>query len=146
MGFWVLIAAAVSVVIEPVIGHIVRRFGLRFLGRVAKGLKLPVMVTILVFGSVSSLRILDIRHRTFATMEIFGDVIIIILVGWMVWVLYREIVHHMLCRISDRTDSEAPEVVEPIMDNMGKVLIPVVMVVAIFNVMGYGRSYWRVPA
>ncbi len=138
---WLGIAALVVYAIEPLVVRVTTRFRLALIGSWVARTRATMVTAILVTGFFNSTRILDIDQRLYASIILIGDIILILLISWMVYCLYDELLNWYFAR--GQREKDRDRVAHSLVLNMGKIMISVVVVAALFNELGYNLTgFW----
>jgi len=138
---WAGIALFVAFIVQPVAHLITKRTKSDIDDRVLKILKMPIFVLIVVFGLVSSLTILPLTDSEVAfVFNIYGIALIMILT-FVVYKIFKEVLVYVGKRWASRTNTEIDDVLIPVVDKVGGLIILVFGGVAIVSYLGYDITF-----
>ncbi|HEY3419728.1 MAG TPA: mechanosensitive ion channel family protein [Methanomassiliicoccales archaeon] len=135
---WIAIALVVMFVVDPLIHFATRKTETDLDDILLRILRYPVFVFIVTYGIViNSLEILNLPRNYVKMIETAYGLIIILLVAYVAYKIFDEVVLYYAKEFSKKTDTEIDDVIVPVMEKLGQVLIPVLALIAIFNMFGY---------
>ena len=135
---WIGIALVVMFVVDPAIHFITRKTETELDDILLRILRIPVFVFIVTYGFVvNSLEILNLPRPTVRMIETVYSLIIIILVAYVAYKIFDEVVLYYAKEFAKKTETEIDDVIVPVVEKLGMVLIPVLALIAIFNMFGY---------
>jgi len=141
MCIWAGIALFVAYVVDPTVHLITKRTKTDIDDRILKILRVPIFVLIIIFGLVSSLTILPLSEREVGTVfEIYGIALIAILT-FVVYKIFKEVLVYMGRKWAKRTNTEIDDVLIPIIDKVGGIVILVFGAIATVNYLGYDITF-----
>ncbi len=141
LGIWAVIALIFAFVVGPVMKIFTQRTKTDLDDRMLKVLHKPVFVLVIVFGLVSSLTILPLTERELGSIyEVYG-VILIAIITFVVYKLFKEIVVHFGRKWAERTETEIDDVLIPVLDKIGGLVILVFGVVAVLGFLHYNITF-----
>jgi len=141
MGIWAVIALFVAYVVDPAVHLVTKRTKTDIDDRVLKILRVPIFLLIIVYGLVSSLAILPLSdHEVGTIFEIYGIVLIAILT-FVVYKIFKEVLVYMGRKWARRTNTEIEDVLIPVIDKIGGVVILIFGTIAIVNYLGYDITF-----
>ncbi len=141
IGIWALIAVFFAFVINPVVHLFTKRTRTDIDDRVLRILHTPIFVLIIVYGVVSSFAILPLSegHVRFIS-EAYG-VFLIAIVTFVGYKVYKEVLVYLAKRIAARTKTEIDDVLIPVVDKVGGLVILVFGAIAIVSYLGYNITF-----
>jgi MscS family membrane protein len=135
---WVGIALIVMFVVDPVIHFITRKTETQLDDILLRILRYPVFIFIVAYGIViNSLEILNLPRPDVRLIETAYSLIIILLVAYVAYKIFDEVVLYYAKEFAKKTDTEIDDIIVPVVEKLGMVLIPVLALIAIFNMFGY---------
>ncbi|MEM0449373.1 MAG: mechanosensitive ion channel [Methanomassiliicoccales archaeon] len=134
---WILIALFFAFVLDPLVHRITRRTTTKLDDIVLKIIRAPLFIFILSYGAVVSLEILNIDRDLVAEIEAAYKVILVLLVVWVVYKVYKEIVLYYAKEYAKKTETEIDDVVVPLMEKIGLIIIPTIGLMTILSMFGY---------
>jgi len=109
--------------------------------RILKIIRVPLFVLIIIYGLVSSLAILPLSDSEVGSVfEIYGIVLIAILT-FVVYKIFKEVLIYSGRRWARRTNTEVDDVLIPVIDKIGGVIVLVFGAVAVVNYLGYDITF-----
>ncbi|MCU0861589.1 MAG: mechanosensitive ion channel, partial [Methanomassiliicoccales archaeon] len=100
-------------------------------------IRAPVFIFILSYGTVVSLEILNIDRDIVANIETAYEVILVVLVVWVAYKVYKEIVLYYAREYAKKTETEMDDVVVPLMEKIGLIIIPLIGMMVVLSMFGY---------
>jgi len=100
-------------------------------------LRMPVFLFIVLIGVVGSLEILTITPDMLNQIETWYHVMLIGIGAWMIYKIYDEVLLYYAKRYASKTDTEMDDVLVPVLEKLGMILIPFVALMLIFEIFGY---------
>jgi MscS family membrane protein len=141
IGIWALVALLFAYVVDPAAKLVTRRTKSDIDDRIMKIVRVPLFVIIIIYGVVSSFSILPLgEHEVGTIYRVYGMVLIIVLT-FVVYKLFREVLIYMGKRFSQRTSTEIDDVLIPVIDKIGGVVILVFGAVAVVSYLGYDITF-----
>ncbi len=135
---WVAIALLVMFGVEPLIHFATRRTETDLDDILLDILRYPVFIFIVTYGFVvNSLEILNLPRNYVKLIETIYSLMIILLIAYIAYKIFQEVVLYYAKEFSKKTDTEIDDVIVPVMEKLGQVLIPVLALIAVFNMFGY---------
>ena len=135
---WIVIALIVMFVVDPIIHFMTRKTETQLDDIMLRILRYPIFVFIVTYGFVvNSLEILNLPRTYVKMIETVYSLMIIILVAYVAYKIFDEVVLYYAKEFSKKTDTEIDDVIVPVVEKLGMVLIPVLALIAIFNMFGY---------
>lgn len=133
---WALIALVVYVLFT---------YGLRFLTRkteteiddiVIAILEKPLIILIVVFGTLNSLEVLELSKDTVAIIEHISNTVLTLILAYLGWRILRDIVVYYGEALAEKTESRVDDVMVPLANLFGPVVIILAMIGAILTIWG----------
>jgi len=141
MVIWAGIALFIAYIVEPAAHVITKRTKSDIDDRILKILKKPIFVLVIVFGLVSSLTILPLTDPEVALVfDIYGIALIMILT-FVIYKVFKEVLVYLMKRWASRTNTEIDDVLIPVIDKVGGLLILVFGGVALVSYLGYDITF-----
>ena len=133
---WLGISAFVYFIADPIVYEFTKRTETMLDDLLLQACKLPVFMLILVYGIVSSLDILQFEPETFANIQQAYGILLILLLAWMAYRIYRDVVIYYATKMAAKTDTEIDDVLVPILDKIGMIVIPLIAILIILGEVG----------
>ena len=133
---WLAIAFLAMEVLGPVLHRLTSRTATRWDDIVLDVVRWPLFLLLLLYGTVSSLQILELAPEMVADLELTYIVSMVVIGAFLA---YRILVKVVICFGRDRckgTATDSDDVLVNAMELLGKVVIPVVAIFVIAGVLG----------
>ena len=141
MGVWAVIALFVAYVVDPAVHLVTKRTKTDIDDRILKILRVPIFILIVIYGLVSSLAILPLTdHEVNSVFEIYGIALIAILT-YVIYKVFKEVLVYMGRKWARRTNTEIDDVLIPVIDKVGGVIILVFGGIGILTYLGYDITF-----
>lgn len=141
VGIWAAIALFIAFVIDPTVRMFTKRTKTDIDDRVLKILRRPIFVLVIVFGFVTSFSILPLSEGNVKLIfQIYG-IVLISIVTFVAYKIFKEVLVHLGRRISAKTKSEIDDVLIPVIDKIGGVIILIFGAVGMLNYLGYDITF-----
>ncbi len=134
---WLVIGLSFAYVVDPIVHVFTRKTETTLDDILLKLSRMPIFAFIISYGVVNSLEILALDRDLITNIDFGYKVIVILLVVWVVYRVYHNIVIYYAKEYSKRTNTELDDVLVPLMEKIGVVVIPLIGLIAIFNLFGY---------
>jgi MscS family membrane protein len=134
---WILIALAFVFIVDPLVHYVTRKTDTDLDDIILRITRMPIFAFIIIYGSVSSLEILSLPRDLLAQIEMAYNVAFILLAVWVAYKVYDNIVLHYAKVYSSKTDTEIDDVLVPLMEKIGIIIIPLLGLIAILGMFGY---------
>lgn len=141
IGIWAAIALFLAYVIGPAMRVFTKRTKTDLDDRLLKILHRPIFLLVIVFGVVSSFTILPLSENAVSSIyEAYGLVLIAILT-FVVYKIYKEVIVYVGRKWASRTRTEVDDVLIPVFDKLGSIIILVFGAIALVNFLGYNITF-----
>jgi small-conductance mechanosensitive channel len=141
MGIWACVALVFAFVVNPAVHYFTKKTKTDLDDRILKIVHKPIFVLVMIYGLVSSLSILQLTEREVrVTFEVYG-IFLIAIVTYIVYKIFKEIIIYMGKRWAARTKTEIDDVLIPVMEKIGGLVILIFGMIAIVNYMGYDITF-----
>lgn len=141
IAVWAGIALFIAYVVDPAVRVFTKRTKTDLDDRVLKILRKPIFALVIVYGLVSSFSILPLSEgRVALIFELYG-VILIVILTFVVYKVFKETLVFFGKKWSARTSSEIDDVLIPVIDKLGGVIILLFGAIGIVNYMGYNITF-----
>ncbi len=141
VGIWALIAVFFAYVIDPIVRMFTKKTKTDIDDRVLKIVHMPIFVLIIVYGVVSSLAILPLTEASFRFVSQIYGIFLIAIVTFVAYKVYKEVLVYIGKRIASRTKTEIDDVLIPVVDKVGGLVILVFGGTAIISYLGYDITF-----
>lgn len=141
VGIWAMFALVFMYVIDPIVRMFTKKTKTDLDDRILKILHKPIFILVIMFGLVSSLQILPLSEGEVAAIfEVYGVVLIAILT-FIIYKLYKEVVVYIGKRYAARTKSEIDDVLVPVFEKLGAIAILIFGGIGIVEYLGYNITF-----
>jgi len=134
---WIVIALAVAFVIDPLVHFATRKTETMLDDMLLEILRGPMFVFIIAYGVVNSVEIMTFDRDLVANIEYIYHVAVIMLIVWAAYKIYKNIVLYYAKEYASKTDTDIDDVLVPLLEKIGMIIIPLLGLVAVLNMMGY---------
>jgi MscS family membrane protein len=134
---WILIALFIYYVVDPIVLHYTKKTKNELDDKLVRNTRGPIFALIILYGLESSLEILNLPSEILADVRVIYHLGVIAIGAIVVWKVYYNVMVSYAHQYARRTLSSVDDVLIPIMEQLGKVLIPVAAVSMMFSVLGY---------
>lgn len=133
---WIIIGAIIYFVLDPVVKHFTKSTKTEIDDQILAIVKGPVFGLIILWGLVSSLRVLDLSWNIIHGVEMVYSILVIILVSWMTFKILKDVLLIWGKAYSEKTDTTLDDIMLPLFEKLGQVVIIIIAIIAILNVFG----------
>jgi small-conductance mechanosensitive channel len=130
---WLLVSLSLVYVVEPIIHQLTKKTETQLDDLLLKAFRTPAFLIVLLFGVVTSLQVLYIPTDLMVTIQEAYQIGFILLMAWLIYRVFNDVVVHYLGKFSSNTDTELDDVLVPLLHKLGMVVIPIVAVFIIFQ-------------
>jgi len=134
---WIGIALFILFVANPIVHHFARRTETDLDDRILKMLRGPVFFIIILYGTVSSLKILNLPSDILVALEDIYAVGIILLIVWLSYRLFDSVLISYAHAYSSKTETSLDDALVPLFQKLGMIIIPFIGLMLLFNHFGY---------
>jgi len=141
VGIWAGIAVIFAYVVNPAIRYLTRKTKTDLDDRILKALHAPIFALVIIYGLVSSLSILPLAESEVAFIfELYGILLIAILT-FVIYKIFKEVIIVLGKRWAARTTTEIDDVLIPVIEKIGGIVILIFGAIGIVNYMGYDITF-----
>lgn len=141
ISLWAVIALFVTYVVDPAVRMFTKKTKTDIDDRILKVLRKPLFVLIIVFGLVTSFSILPLSEgEVRLVFQIYGLVLITVMT-FIAYKIFKEVLVHIGRRLSAKTQSEVDDVLIPVIDKIGGVIIVIFGAIGLVNYLGYDITF-----
>lgn len=133
---WIGIASLIHVVVFPLAARIAKRSRFGLAARVLRAIRAPTLVIIISYALVDTLDILNISANTHVALWQLYEIIVIIVLAWMTYRLFNDIVIDFAEKWALKTESGIDDVLVPLLHKLGILIIPLFAAGATLAVVG----------
>jgi MscS family membrane protein len=134
---WLLIGLFFAYVVDPFVHLFTKKTETALDDILLKLVRMPIFAFIISYGVVNSLEILALDRDLITQIDFAYKVVVILLVVWVAYRIYHNVVIYYAKEYSKKTNTEIDDVLVPLMEKIGVVVIPLLGLIAIFNLFGY---------
>jgi len=134
---WIGIALFILFVVNPIVHHFTRKTQTDLDDRILKIVRGPVFLIIILYGAVSSLRILNLPSEILLTLEDIYAVGIILLIVWLSYKIFDSVLISYAHAYSSKTEMGLDDALVPLFEKLGMIIIPFIGLMLLFNHFGY---------
>jgi len=137
VGIWAGIALFVLLIADPLLHRMTSKTQTDLDDIILKIIRGPVLLIMVLYGAVSSLEILNLNRGLIAQLELLYRMAFVMIMAWLVYKIYAGVIIYYGHKLAARTDSEVDDVLVPILEKLGAIVIPVVAFSIILSLFGY---------
>jgi small-conductance mechanosensitive channel len=141
MLVWLGIGLVAVYVVAPALRIITKKTKTDIDDRILKILHVPLFAIIIVFGLVNSLSILQLKEGQVDLIVQFYGAAMVVVVTYIIYKIFKEILIQVGKKWSTRTKSDVDDVLVPVIDKIGGVIIIVFGTFALLTYMGYDITF-----
>jgi small-conductance mechanosensitive channel len=134
---WALIALAIAFVVDPIIRAVAAKTTTTLDDILLKILRGPIFLLVITYGTVTSLEILNLDRDTVAQIEQIYAIAIVAIAAWIAYRVYDGIILYYAKKFASKTETELDDVLVPLMEKIGLIVIPIVAIMVILGMLGY---------
>ena len=134
---WLLIGLTFYFVVDPAVKMATSKTKTELDDILLRVLRMPVFLLIVLIGVVGSLEILTITPDLLNQIETWYHVMLIGIGAWMIYKMYDEVLLYYAKKYASKTDTELDDVLVPVLEKLGMIVIPFVALMLIFEIFGY---------
>jgi len=140
VGIWALIALFVILVADPLLHRLTSRTATELDDIILNIIRGPILLLMVLYGAIRSLEILNLDRALIANLELAYSVAFILAVAWLTYKIYAGVIVYYGHKLAAKTDSEVDDVLVPIMEKMGMIIIPIIALAVILSLFGYNLT------
>ncbi len=137
VGIWAVIALFIILIADPLLHAMTSRTASEMDDMIIRIIRGPIILLVVLYGAVSSLEILSLDRNLIANMETVYQVSFVLVMTWLVYKIYDGVIIFFGHELAKKTDSEVDDVLVPILEKLGIIVIPSVAIMMIFSMFGY---------
>ncbi len=134
---WVAIALVVFFVLDPIVKSFTKKTKTEIDDIVLAIIKTPVFVLVFTMGAVSSLKILPLPGEVISWIERIYGVIVALIITWLAYKIFRDVMMYIAKRYSEKTKTNLDDILVPILEKVGVVVIFIIGFIYIIGSFGY---------
>lgn len=140
VGIWALIALFVILVADPLLHRLTSKTATELDDIILKIIRGPIMLLMVLFGAVNSLEILNLSRTLIAELELAYSVAFILAMAGLSYKIYAGVIVYYGHKLAAKTDSEVDDVLVPILEKLGMIVIPIIALAVILGLFGYNLT------
>jgi small-conductance mechanosensitive channel len=133
---WVLVAGVIYFIIDPIIHQFTKKTKTDLDDRILEITRMPIFALIVSFGIVDSLAILEINQDLHFTIMQGYEVVVVLIAAYTAYRIFDKVVIFYAQKWSAKTDTEIDDVLVPLLQKVGIILIPLVGIVTVLGILG----------
>ena len=141
VGIWAAIALVFAFVVNPAVHFFTKKTKTDLDDRILKIVHKPIFVLVIIYGLVSSFSILQLTEKEVRFIFEFYGIFLIAIVTFLVYKIFKEIIIFIGKRWAARTKTEIDDVLIPVIEKLGGLVILVFGAIAVINYMGYDITF-----
>jgi small-conductance mechanosensitive channel len=130
----------VILVADPLLHRLTSKTASELDDTLLKIIRGPVLLLMVLYGAVSSLEILNLSRSLIADLELAYSIAFILAMAWLTYKIYDGVIVYYGHKLAAKTDSEVDDVLVPIMEKLGMIVIPIVALAVILGLFGYNLT------
>ncbi len=143
---WVLIAFFVNLFFTRFLRWVMRNIPGEVEDIVLGILRRPILILIIVYGTVQSLGFLPLQEDVVEFVQQFANTIIILVIVYLSWRVLKDVIIFYGKKWARRTESRLDDVLIPVLNLIGPLLIVVVAALIVFPMWGVDLTSILIPA
>ena len=141
VGLWACIAVVFMYVVDPIVHVFTKKTKTDLDDRVLAIMRKPIFVVVIVYGIVSSFSVLPLSEKDIGEIFVIYGLVMIILVTFVAYKIFNEILVYLGKRWASKTDSQIDDVLIPVIDKIGGILIMIFGAMSIVTYLGYDVTF-----
>ncbi|MCK5309945.1 MAG: mechanosensitive ion channel family protein [Thermoplasmata archaeon] len=133
---WLLIGAAIFFILDPVVKYFTKATETEIDDQVLAIIKGPIFYLIVLYGAVSSLKVLNFSWSIINAIEILFQLTVIVLFAWMALKILKDVLLIWGKKYSENTDTTMDDIALPLFEKVGMVVIALIAMVLILQLFG----------
>lgn len=133
---WVLIGLVVYFIIDPFVERFILRTKTKYDNTIYDVTRVPILITILLYGLVSSVDILSISNNDHILMHKSVIIILTVIYTLVAYRIFDRVFINFLRAWSNKVGSNLGSAIIPILHFLGMILIPVAGITFLLNALG----------
>jgi len=140
VGIWACIAIFFLLVADPLLHIMAYKTPTEVDDLILRIIRGPVLMVMILYGAVSSLEILNLERGLIASLELMYSMVFVLIMAWLVYKIYDGVIIYYGHELAKKTDTEVDDVLIPVLEKLGAILIPTVALMIIFSMFGYNLT------
>jgi len=134
--FWVFIGLVIFFVLDPFVKLLTKKTETKLDDEILAIVKGPVFGLIVVYGIVDSIKVLNVPWSVVNSIELLYAMLVIVLVAWMSFKILKDVLLIWGKTYSEKTDTEIDDIMLPLFEKVGMIVIIVIAIIMILNLLG----------
>lgn len=141
IGLWAIVAVFFAYIINPMVHIFTKRTKTDIDDRILRILHKPIFFLIILYGIVSSFAILPLSEGSVRFISEAYGIILIAIVTFVGYKIYKEVLVYVGKRLASKTKTEIDDVLIPIVDKVGGLVILLFGAMAVISYLGYNITF-----
>ncbi|MBU4031657.1 MAG: mechanosensitive ion channel family protein [Candidatus Thermoplasmatota archaeon] len=133
---WLLIGILIYFILDPVVKQVTKKTKSNLDDNILAIIKGPIFWIVFTYGIVSSLGVLNLKWIYINSLNILFRSLLILLSGWMAYRIFKDILLYWGKKYSEKTKTTVDDVMLPLFEKLGMVVIVIVAVILTLNLFG----------
>ncbi len=138
--FWAALGAAIFLIFDPILTALAKRTETEIDDMILGILKGPVFAYLVLWGVVSSIYIFETSHLVVLWTERIYHILTIIIIAWVAYKIFRDVVVIEAKKYAARTDNELDDALIPLTEKLGIITIGLGALAYILDYMGFNLT------
>ncbi len=140
VGIWALVALFIILIAGPIVHSMTSKTATELDDILLKVVKGPVLLLMVLYGAISSLEILNLSREVIVNLELTYSVGFVLVMAWLIYRIYDGVIVYYGHKLAEKTDSEVDDVLVPLLEKLGMIIIPTVAFAVILSIFGYNLT------
>lgn len=141
VGLWAMIAVVFMYIIDPIAHIFTKKTKTDLDDRILAIMRKPIFVIVVVYGIVSSFSVLPLSEKDIGEIFVIYGLVMIALVTFVAYKIFKEVLVYLGKRWASKTDSQIDDVLIPVIDKIGGILIMLFGAMSIVTYLGYDVTF-----
>lgn len=137
IALWTIISLVLAFIIDPIVHHYTKKTKTEADDRFLQIVRTPFFLLLFIYGAISSLEILNINPSYLFTLSILYHTILILVVTWLVYRVYKDVILFYASEKAEETETELDDTLLPVADKIGSILIWTFGLMVLMGYFGY---------
>jgi small-conductance mechanosensitive channel len=133
---WVMIGVIIFFVLDPAVKQLTKKTESELDDKILAIVKGPVFGLIVVYGIVSSLKVLDLPWSIINSLELLFSMLVIVLVCWMAFKILKDVLLIWGKGFAEKSETNLDDIMLPLFEKLGLIVIIVIAIIAMLNLFG----------
>lgn len=141
VALWAGIAVVFMYVIDPIVHMFTKKTKTDLDDKILAIMRKPIFVVVIVYGIVSSFSVLPLSEKEIGEIFVIYGLVMLILVTFVAYKIFKEVLVYLGRRWASKTDSQIDDVLIPVIDKIGGILIMIFGAMSIVTYLGYDVTF-----